>query len=181
MREGFACRQTFYDAHNLTEWHSRIHRPSFERLSSLGWNEEGYFFGNCDTYMRYPTSTRERRLLARSASLERGLSLAPSTGTTSLDSYQDDDHHDPRVPESLAETIKLHEAPRRVCEEDLFMTPHTSSSMLSVPNDLRRHVREYGLNMIGQSDLVCLPMAIEDKACRLAGLLSDLLREDADP
>jgi hypothetical protein len=68
-----------------------------------------------------------------------------------------------------------------VSEEDLFIKSLASSSMLSLPNELRRHVVESGHNPFEQTDLACLPNVIEDKACRLAGLLSELLEGEADP
>lgn len=159
-----------------------IRRPKFERLFSLGWNEDGCFFGANDAYVQYPGSSSERYLIARCEAMERGLSCALSAGTASTDTYLGDDDHDTAAAsESLAESIKLHESPRSVSEEDFYIRPSTASSMLSLPDDLRRHVAGGGLNIIGQDALACLPIAIENKACRLARLLSDLVEEDTHP
>lgn len=131
--------------------------------------------------MSFPASTYEKQLLSRSERLDRGLSHALSVTTLSSDSYQDDVHHEAHAPESLAETIQLHEAPRHLSEESLFVRPPELSSMRSLPDELRRHVMQAGHNLIDSSEMVRLPIAAKDKACEMARLLTDFLEEDADP
>lgn len=131
--------------------------------------------------MSCPSSTYEKQLLARSERLERGLPRALSAGAAPPDSYQDDGHDEEGASESLAESIKLHEAPRRISEEELFIIPLMAPSILSLPDELRRHANEIGHKLVGQSELACLSRASESKACRMARLLSEFLEEEADP
>lgn len=158
-----------------------LRRPNFERLYKLGWNEDGCFFGSSEAYTSYPSSTREKRLLSLSESLERGSACALSLSLVPLNEYDGNDDHEKEASDSLAETIKLHDAPRRLSEEDLFVRSYSTPSLLALPGDLRTHVLESGHTLMKQDALVSLPMAAEDKAHRLARLLSDLLEEDCDP
>ena len=156
-------------------------RPSFERLFSLGWNEDCYFFGNSDTYVTNPCDGRERKLLAFGESLERGLARPLTTVLPALDPLQDEDCHDTGGSEStLSDSIKLHKAPRRATEEDQFIRPPCASSILSLPSHLRRHLRNAGFNPIGCLDLARLPTAIHEKAYQHAKLLCDMVKDDPD-
>lgn len=128
--------------------------------------------------MRYPSSTSDRQLVARSELLERGLSRAISA---SSDSCHQDDHHEAEASESLAESIKLNEAPRRLSDEELFVRPLPAPTLLTLPDELRRPLAESGHKLISQEEMICLPKATEDKVHRLARLFADLLEEDVDP
>ena len=156
-------------------------RPSFERIFSLGWNEDGYFFGNSDTYLTNPCDGRERKLLALGESLERGLARPPTTGLPASEPFQDDDCRDTGGSEStLSDSIKLHKAPCRATEEEQFIRTPCASSMLSLPSRLRRHLRNAGFKPMGHLDLARLPAAILDKAYQQAKLLCDVVKDDPD-
>jgi hypothetical protein len=160
---------------------SSCFRPSFERLFSLGWNEDGYFFGNSDTFVANPSDTRERKLLALTECLERGLSRPLATGLPAVDPLLDEEHNNTGGSEStLSDSIKLHKASRRISEEDQFIRPPCTSSMLSLPGLLRRHLRDAGFNSICRGALALLPTAIQDKAHEQAKLLADLVEDDSD-
>jgi hypothetical protein len=147
----------------------------------LGWNEDGYFFGNSDTFVTNPGDGRDRKLLALSESLERGLARPLATGLPALDPFQDEDYHDTGGSEStLSDSIKLHKAPCRASEEDQFIRPTCTSSMLSLPSHLRRHLRNAGFNPMGQFDLARLPTTMQDKAYQQAKLLSEMVKDDSD-
>lgn len=49
--------------------------PSEERLFTLGWKDNFYFYGDCEAYMVQPMGARERRLLKQHASSLRGHSF----------------------------------------------------------------------------------------------------------
>jgi hypothetical protein len=131
--------------------------------------------------MNFPGSAYEKELLSRSERLDRGLPRALSVGTSSSDSYQDDVHEEANAPASLAESIKLHEAPHHLSEESLFVRPPELSSLHSLPDELRRHVMEAGHNLIDPIEMDRLPIAAKDKAYELTRLLSHFLKEDTDP
>lgn len=121
-------------------------------------------------------------MLARSEAFERGIPCTLSTSASSSESFQDDDddRHREHSSESLSETIKLHEEPHRPSEEDMFLRPQITPSILSFPLLLRRHVLESGHKLLEQDSLACLPKAADDKAWRMARLLSDFFQEDVD-
>lgn len=131
--------------------------------------------------MSFPSSTYEMQLLARSELLERGLPFVLSASAAPSDSYLDDGHQEEGALESQRETIMLHDAPRHVPEEELFIRPPLASSILTLPNDLRRQVTEAGLKLICQGELILLARATEDKAWRMTRLISEFLEEDTDP
>jgi hypothetical protein len=156
-------------------------RPSFERLVWLGWNVDGFFLGESDTFVANPSDSRERKLLALTESLERGLSRPLATGLPSLDPLIDEECHNTCGSEStLSDSIKLHKASRRISEEDQFIRPPCASAMLSLPCLLRGHMRDARFNPIRHGDLARLPTAMQNKACQQAKLLSDLLEGDSD-
>jgi hypothetical protein len=156
-------------------------RPSFERLFSLGWNEDGYFFGDSDTLVANPTDSRERKLLALTESLERGLSRPLATGLPPSDPLLDEESHDTGDSEStLSDSIKLHKASRRISVEDQFIRSPCAPSMLSLPCLLRGHLRDARFNPICHVALARLPTAKQNKASQQAKLLSNLLEGDSD-
>lgn len=180
---GLLCCFTLDHLYSLNGFYILYHRPSFDKLFSLGWNEHSYFFGSSDAYLRNPGDRRERKLLSICESMERGISRPLTTGPVASESFQDEYHLDTISSAALlsSESMKMHEAPRRVAEEDGFIKPFFPPPMLSLPSDLRRGLQDAGFETIARSDLARLPTAMQQKARQLAKLLTTLVENNPDP
>jgi hypothetical protein len=94
--------------------------PSEDRLFNLGWKDDSYFYGDCESYMNFPTTFRERQLLKRSEAALRGFSFP------SVDVFEapedDDDYKGMQFDRS---------------EEGLFLSNPSPTCLLSLPSYLR--------------------------------------------
>jgi len=95
--------------------------PSEERLFTLGWKDNCGYFGTNESYMSLPAALLDRRLLKRTESAVRGLSLS---SVEDFELPEDDEEYNGLVFGR--------------CEEDMFLFTPTPTSILSLPTLLRR-------------------------------------------
>jgi hypothetical protein len=101
--------------------------PGEERLFALGWKDNSYFFGDNETYMTFPTNSRERRLLDATMSTIRGRSLPWIDGAVAAKEEDiDEDDIDAVVRREGCQS-----------EEDMFLARDMPASLLTLPSLLR--------------------------------------------
>jgi hypothetical protein len=111
--------------------------PSEDRLFTLGWKDDSYFYGDCESYMNFPTTFRERQLLKRSEKAHRGFSF-PSVDT--FEAPEDDDEY------------KGMQFDRS--DEGLFLSNPSPTCLLSLPSYLREVGGSHSVGYSPELDLL---------------------------
>jgi hypothetical protein len=104
--------------------------PREERLFTLGWKDNCYFFGDSDTYMTMPSTARERRELHAWMATSRGDCLSGRDGGVNAPAEQEDEELD-----------DLEDIIRRECaisDEDMFLPRPVPTLIESLPSLLRQ-------------------------------------------
>ena len=113
----------FVSSHSLISFIS----PSEERLFTLGWKDDCSFFGCSESYVSNVSALLDRRLLKRTESDVRGLSLSSAEDFEPTD--DDEDYKGLSFDK---------------CEEDMFLPAPTPTCLLSLPTFLRQACKTIG-------------------------------------
>lgn len=136
----FVCACQFC-THPIVRSHfqSLYDRPREEKLFELGWKDNCYFFGNSETYMVYPTTASERRLINSEMLYSRGHGYNVAAPSPSESKEERENEID--IEDLARETTHS-------MSEDKFLPQQISALVLSLPSLIRQSVKRKSINCL---------------------------------